>query len=231
MHFLSHTGQDRWVAEVFNYKKSGYFLDFGGFEGLLHDNTFYLEKFLNWRGILVEPNPVPYSSACAVRSCITVNAALWYESRKSLEFTDSHGLSSFVEFIESDSNSSLRKNISKRIFNVDTINPSELLDRFRAPEFIEYMSLDVEGAEFEVLKAFDFTRFKVALLSVEHNHEKEKREAIRSHLSAYDYSVIDHYNDDLFYNMDYINKIAGDCFTDPVLAQKKVLLHHKFLEY
>jgi len=231
MHFLSHTGQDRWVAEVFNYKKTGYFLDFGGFEGLLHDNTFYLEKFLNWRGILVEPNPVPYSSACAVRSCITVNAALWHESRKSLQFTDSHGLSSFVQFIESDSNSSIRKNISKRIFNVDTINPTELLERFNAPSFIEYMSLDVEGAEFDVLKSLDLARFKVALLSVEHNHEEAKREAIRSHLSALNYNVISHYNDDLFFNVENLNVISGGVFTDPILAHERVCATHKFLEY
>lgn len=231
MHFLSHTGQDRWVAEVFNYKKSGYFLDFGGFEGLLHDNTFYLEKFLNWRGILVEPNPIPYSSACAVRSCITINAALWREGRQSLEFTDSHGLSSFVEFIENDSNASLRKNISKRIFNVDTINPTELLERFSAPELIEYMSLDVEGAELDVLKALDLKKYKVALLSVEHNHEEEKRGKIRAHLRNLNYDVVDHYNDDLFFNMEHIENIAGNNFTDPVSAQARVQSQHKFLEY
>ena len=231
MHFLSHTGQDRWVAEVFNFKKSGYFLDFGGFEGLLHDNTFYLEKFLNWRGILVEPNPIPYSSACAVRSCITVNAALWRESRKSLEFSDSHGLSSLVEFVECDSNAALRKKIAKSIFYVDTLNPNELLDRFNAPELIEYMSLDVEGAEFEVLNSIDLKKHKVALLSVEHNHEEEKRRNIRSYMARIGYEVVSHYNDDLFFNLGYIKQIVGDDFTDPIAAQQRVQAQHKFLEY
>ncbi len=231
MHFLSHIGQDRWVCEVFNYKRCGYFLDFGGFEGLLHDNTFYLERFLNWRGILVEPNPIPYSSACAVRSCITVNAALWHESRKSLTFTDSHGLSSLADFMDNDSNAELRKKIQKKMISVDTINPTELLDRFSAPEFIEYMSLDVEGAEIDVLEAIDLDRYKIALLSIEHNHVNEKQEIIRKHLKRYDYQVASHYNDDFFFNMNYLQFITGNNFTHPLDAQQKVQKNHKLLEY
>jgi len=229
MHFLSHIGQDRWVCEVFKYKRAGYFLDFGGFEGLLHDNTFYLEKFLGWRGILVEPNPLPYASACAVRNCITVNAALYGESRKSLQFTDSHGLSSFVEHIDSDSNASMRREISQQIFNVDTINPTELLDRFKAPEFIEYMSLDVEGAELDVLKAFDFDKYKVALLSIEHNHNHEKANAIRAFLKAWGYDYVSHYNDDFFFCPATLKQLGAD--TDPIEAQRKVKKAHRMLEY
>lgn len=229
MHFLSHIGQDQWVCEVFKYKRAGYFLDFGGFEGLLHDNTFYLEKFLGWRGILVEPNPVPYASACAVRNCITVNAALHRESRKSLQFTDSHGLSSFVEHIDSDSNATLRREISQKIFNVDTINPTELLDRFNAPELIDYMSLDVEGAELDVLKAFDFDKYKVALLSIEHNHNHEKANSIRVHLKKWGYEYVSHFNDDFFFHTKTLKQLGAD--TDPTEAQQKVKKTHKMLEY
>ena len=157
MNYISHIGQDRWVAETLAHKRGGYFLDFGGFDGLMHSNTFYLERFLNWRGVLVEPNPAPYASACAVRSCITINAALWSKSRESLQFTDSHGLSSIVEFQDNDSNATLRKEISQGILNVDTINPTELLGRFSAPKLIDYMSLDVEGAELAVLEALDLS--------------------------------------------------------------------------
>lgn len=231
MHYISHIGQDRWVAETLNHKRCGFFLDFGGFDGLMHSNTFYLEKFLNWKGILVEPNPLPYSSACAVRSCITINAALWSNSRESLKFTDSHGLSSIVEFQNNDSNSELRKRISKGIFEIDTINPNELLKRFSVPKLIDYMSLDIEGAELTVLKALDLNFYKIALMSIEHNHEKEKQMAIRKYLEQYDYEVIEHRNDDLFFNINILSEITNGNFTSPQKAQKNVIENYRLVEY
>ena len=231
MHYMSHTGQDAWVAEVLRFKRDGIFLDFGGFEGLLHSNTFYLEKFLGWRGLLVEPNPQPYRSACAVRSCITINAALYPESRKSLAFTDSHGFSSLLEHQDGDSNREVRKAISDGVLHVDTINPTELLDRFSAPDYIDYLSLDVEGAELDVIKNIDMDRYHIALMSIEHNHQKEKQEAIRRYLSGYGYLVVEHWNDDLFYSIDHLEVIAPNGFMDPVNAQQVVIDSYRMITY
>lgn len=231
MNYISHIGQDRWVAETLKYKRGGYFLDFGGFDGLMHSNTFFLERFLNWRGILVEPNPVPYASACAVRSCITINAALWVRSRDLLRFTDSHGLSSIVDFEENDSNAALRKKISQGIIEVDTINPTELLRRFSSPSSIDYMSLDVEGAELTVLGALDLDFYRIALMSIEHNHEIERKMEIRDRLYKRGYSVVEHRNDDLFFNLDYLFEVTGGDFIDPRISQKNVYENYKLVEY
>jgi len=223
MHFVSHTGQDQWAVETLRGKRSGYFLDFGGFDGLQISNTFYMEKFLGWKGILVEPNPVPYSSSCALRSCITINAALWNESRQSLQFMNSHGLSSIIEYKDCDVNSEKRNSINEGIIEVDTINPTELLDRFKAPKLIDFMSLDVEGAELVVLQAIDLTRYRIALMAIEHNNEREKQNAIREHLSNFGYEVIGHHNDDLFFNRVILNELTGNNYTDPVEVQKRIL--------
>lgn len=231
MHYTSHTGQDRWVAEVLKGKRGGYFLDFGGFDGLMTSNTFYLEKFLGWTGIMVEPNPQPYASACAVRSCITANYALWGESRKSLEFANAHGLSSILSFVDCDSNAALRKSISKETLRVDTINPTELLDRFKAPEYIDYMSLDVEGAEIEVLKSIDLERYKIALMSIEHNHEEVKRAEIRKYLDGFGYISIAHRNDDLFYNRQHLQVVSVTNYSVPEDVQSNVIETYKLREF
>lgn len=231
MHFMSHIGQDAWVAHVLKFKRDGYFLDFGGFNGVMHSNTFYLEKTLGWRGILVEPNPAPYVTACACRSCIIFNGALYSESRCSLEFTIAHGLSSLTDFQHKDCNSELRKRISEGVIRVDTINPTELLDRFHAPPLIDYMSLDVEGAEKAVISAIDLRRYKIALMSIEHNHDLEKQKDVRSYLSDYGYGVVEHRNDDLFYNLEILNYITGGNYCDPQEAQKKVFETYKLITF
>jgi FkbM family methyltransferase len=228
---MSHTGQDAWVAEVLRFKRDGFFLDFGGFEGLLHSNTFYLEKCLGWQGLLVEPNPKPYRSACAVRSCVTINAALYPESRKSIEFTDSHGYSSLLEYQDDDSNRETRKAISKGLIHVDTINPTELMDRFSVPEHVDYLSLDVEGAELDVVINIDFEKYRIALLSIEHNHEKDRQEAIRRHMAGYGYQVIEHWNDDLFYNLANLDVVARNGYVDPVMAQQIVIQSYSMITY
>jgi FkbM family methyltransferase len=228
---MSHIGQDSWVAHVLNFKRDGLFLDFGGFDGVMHSNTFYLEKALGWRGILVEPNPVPYVTACACRSCITVNMALYPESRRSLEFTNSHGLSSLIDYQDKDSNRELRKQISEGILKVDTINPTELLDRFKMPATIDYLSLDVEGAEHIVITAIDLEKYKIALMSIEHNGDLEKQKAIRTHLSAYGYSVVEHRNDDLFYNLEILSAVTGGNHSDPVAMQEEVFNNYQIITF
>jgi|688.fasta_scaffold648308_1 FkbM family methyltransferase len=231
MHYMSHTGQDAWVSETLKFKRGGFFLDFGGFEGLMHSNTFYLEKFLGWQGILVEPNPQPFRSACAVRSCVTINAALYGESRMSLEFTDSHGLSSFLECQDRDGNRDVRKAISAGVIRVDTINPTELLGRFSVPRYIDYLSLDVEGVEFEVIKSLDLDLYSIALMSIEHNDDEEKRTSIREHLRVYGYEVIEHWNDDLFFHGEHLDIVASAGWIDPRLAQQKVSSSYKMISY
>src|ERR1700761_3065627 len=104
----SHIGQDAWVAECLQFKKDGYFLDFGAFDGKLTSNTYALEHDLGWRGICVEPNPKHYAAVCECRRCVAVNVALWPQSREQLRFVDAYGLSSLEQFKDVDVNAQKR---------------------------------------------------------------------------------------------------------------------------
>lgn len=220
--YQSHIGQDQWVAEVFKQKLSGYFLDFGAFDGFLLSNTYYLERNLGWSGICVEPNPEYYAQLCKVRNCTSVNVALWPDSRMGLEFVDAHGLSCFPNMIDGDSHSKLRRSIVRKTIIVDTLNPTELLDRFSAPTLIEYMSLDVEGAEMDVLKAIDLDKYKIALMTIEHSDQPDRRKALNEHLSKFGYEALNNNCDDYFFNRPILEEISGDVFLDPIDAFKKV---------
>ena len=47
-------GQDKFVCKVLNYKKNGYFVEIGSNNYIYNNNTFLLEKYLNWNGIMIE---------------------------------------------------------------------------------------------------------------------------------------------------------------------------------
>ena len=59
---------------------------------------------------------------------------------------------------------------SGRLVSVQTISLMDLLIKHEAPKHIDYMSVDTEGSEYEILNAFDFDAYSFGLVSVEHNY-------------------------------------------------------------
>lgn len=223
MRYHSHFGHDQWVAETFNFRRDAYFLDFGAFDGVTASNTLALERDLGWRGIAVEANPTYYPSLCRSRSCITINAALWRNSRRVVEMVNAHGLSCVADHINFDGHERERQDISKGHFNIETISPNDLLRRFDAPDRIEYLSLDIEGCEAEVLKSIDLGYYQIALMSIEHSHVPERQTAIRRHLLPLGYEVFERFHDDWFFHRQYLadRQLPNETF-DPVRAFERV---------
>ena len=54
-------------------------------------------------------------------------------------------------------------------YKVKTISLLDLLDINNAPKIIDYLSIDTEGSEFEILNAFDFQKYKFNVITCEHN--------------------------------------------------------------
>jgi len=76
---------------------------------------------------------------------------------------------------------------SKTSIQVQTISLLDALDRANAPSFIEYISLDTEGSEFEILSTFDFEKYTFGLIDVEHNFIEPRRTDIRNLLLSKGY--------------------------------------------
>lgn len=224
MNCHSHIGQDAWAAECLRFRRQGFFLDFGAFDGTSISNTLALERDLGWRGICVEPNPRYYPALCAARRCITVNAALWHESRRQLEFIDAHGLSSIADFKDTDINAQRRQSATRSTIRVDTLNPNELLERFEAPGLIDFLSLDVEGAEYDILTALDLHRYRIALMAIEHNHNQEHQKRIRDYLAGFGYEVVQNRNDDFFFHRAHLAELLADApeVPDPLAVFERV---------
>lgn len=103
-----------------------------------------------------------------------------------LEFqeVDHAPLSTLTTYADRDSNASARLN--SRNYTVKTISLLDLLAKFDAPREMDYLSIDTEGSEFEILKAFDFDRYSFKVITCEHNFTP-MRESIYELLSSKGY--------------------------------------------
>lgn len=165
----SQIGQDMFVLAELNFKKDGFFVEFGAANGKDLSNTYMLEKELGWTGIVAEPAMVWRDDLVANRSCKISFDCVWTRSDEMLEFNEVSApeLSTINSFSDADGHHQTRKEGKK--YNVYTVSLIDLLKQFNAPKEIDYLSIDTEGSEFEILNAFDFDAYRIKVITCEHN--------------------------------------------------------------
>lgn len=169
-----------------SFKTQGYFVEFGATDGIALSNTYLLEKEFDWNGILAEPGLSWAEDLQSNRNAAISLECVWSSSGVELEFVETkiRELSTVTSFSSSDAHAQSRQGGEK--YKVISISLGDLLKKHNAPKFIDYLSIDTEGSEFEVLKNFDFNSYVFGLISCEHNFTKN-RERILNLLSAKGY--------------------------------------------
>ena len=177
--------QDLWVLFETLDKKNGFYVEFGATAGLTISNTLLLEKKYGWTGILAEPSPVFFPELLTNRPNNKLsNMCVADKSNVSVEF-----------FNTIEKELSCRKDVYKNntpvetVTKVKTITLFDLLEENTAPLFIDYLSIDTEGGEFDILSEF-FKRndkYNIGLITVEHNYVEENRTKIFELLSQNGY--------------------------------------------
>ena len=184
----SQLGQDLKVIEFYNNKEGGFFIEIGASDGLQLSNTYLLEKKYKWKGICCEPIPNNFEKLVINRpNCICFNEAVYNQSGLTLAFDIANNcdlLSGIVEHIDKHKST---VNANKTSIQVQTISLLDVLNKANAPAFIEYMSLDTEGSEYEILKNFDFEKYTFGLIDVEHNYVEPRRTEIKNLLLSKGY--------------------------------------------
>lgn len=166
----SQTKQDIFVVNELSFKKDGCFVDFGAANGKDISNTYSLEKQLGWTGIVAEPCKAWQESLKANRTCHIELNCVWTETGKTMLFnqTDVADLSTIDQFSSCDMWADARSTGYR--YEVQTISLMDLLEKYHMPFMIDYLSIDTEGSEYEILKAFDFDRYCFRIITVEHNY-------------------------------------------------------------
>lgn len=181
--------QDLFVLESCDFKRNGFFVEFGATDGIRHSNTYLLEKAFGWNGILAEPATTWHRQLLSNRSAKIDTRCVWRESNLTLEFSEdsSAELSSLTQYKDQGMHSGRR--VESRNYKVETVSLEELLVIHGAPKVIDYLSIDTEGSELSILEAFNWAKFDFLIITVEHNYS-ETRESILNLLQSSGYKRV-----------------------------------------
>lgn len=167
----SQLGQDRWALFESGRKRGGYFVEFGACDGLILSNTALLEQEFGWHGIVAEPNPRWHKALLRNRYCSVDLRCVSSESGLTEAFSATlyAELGGMTRTLAQDGNTPARQ--AKTDIEVETVSLADLLREHRAPHEIDFLSVDTEGSEVEILTAFfeEDHPWRFRMIAVEHN--------------------------------------------------------------
>ena len=178
--WFSQAKQDQLVAALFRGKRNGFFVDLAANDAEVYSNTVALEREYHWNGLCIEPNPV-YWSNLTHRSCQTVAAVIGQARDEEVFFRYEAGDHGGIAGDGFD-NGKRWQSHSER---ASTVTLEEALRRNSAPRTIDYLSLDVEGAENFIMMNFPFDEYRVKVITAE-----RLKGPIRGYLKSQGYEFV-----------------------------------------
>jgi FkbM family methyltransferase len=183
--------QDIFCQLVLNEKSDGYFVEVGVGSGRSLSNSYMLEREYRWRGLLVEPNRSFHKSIENQRSAHLDRRAAASKSGQTL---------TFEEVVEDGERSRLaaagteadRLPLAGAIasYEVRSVSLSDLFQHHNAPKDIDFLSLDTEGSELDILEGIDFETYRFAVMTIEHNFSRPKLNQLRRQLEPKGYRLV-----------------------------------------
>lgn len=189
--YPSEIGQDKWVIfKMFPGVTDGFFLDVGSGHGTIGSNTKALEE-LGWKGLCVDPFPTHMEG----RTCVIEKAVVSSSAGQIVQFHTHSGLGGIADTL-----GKWKEEAAKSpAVELTTTTLGELLERNRAPSYIHFLSLDIEGAELEALKGVPFDKYRFGAMAIEHNEEEPKRSDLIRFLEEKGYQRVHSFKQDDFF--------------------------------
>lgn len=162
--FFSQARQDEAVLSLLGNTTNGFFVDLAANHATDLSNTYALEKHYGWKGLCIEPNPKYWYSLSHLReNCRVVAAVVGKTRMDEIHFRyDGMELGGIVGKDYDNRPKHLPK--SRKVYTVTLL---EIFQKYEVPSIIDYMSLDVEGAEEFIMGVFPIQDYKIKILSIE----------------------------------------------------------------
>jgi len=203
--YYSQINQDKFLHEnVFKDLKNGFFVDVGAHDGKTLNNTLFFEETYQWAGINIEPIKSVYDKLVINRpSCINLDCAAdsvdgnanfilntgYTEMLSGLEkhYDPRHAQRRDGEILHCGGNT--------QIVNVKTCRLETIFDKYNV-KHVNYLSIDVEGGEYNVILSINFDKVFIDVIGFENNYP-ETTEVILKYLESKGYIIIDNYKWDI----------------------------------
>lgn len=161
--YYSETGEDITISEVFN-NQTGTYLDIGSGHPVIGSNTYYYYK-RGWNGVCVDPQPnlkiayklIRYRDKFIPRVVSSKEKVTYFRFTNSLLSTTNAKVAQYhqargLKFIK---------------FELECVNIKNLIPAVIAPTENFFISIDVEGAELEILDSINFSKQRPRAIMIE----------------------------------------------------------------
>ena len=197
---------DKQLEKYVDYD-NGFYVELGANNGVTYSNSLYFETKRNWKGILVEPTPHNFLLCREQRSKknhIYCNACVSFDYKEKyvdIKYADMMSISENLDLDLGDKEAHieggrahLKETETVFAFGAVAKTLNSLLKKAEAPKVIDFLSLDVEGAELEVLKGINFEKFSFKYMLIEVRNLKrvedfliERGYVLEKQFSSHDY--------------------------------------------
>jgi FkbM family methyltransferase len=212
--FKSQSSEDQHLMLFFNGLCNGTYVELGALDGVLFSNTYVFNKALGWKGVLLELSPSNFESLRTNRreEIAVINAAVCAQSG-TVHCVEAGAVGGVWEFAAADFRNHFW-GASTTIENSKPINCVPLRDVFHSISehfYADFLSLDVEGAELDVLESIDFDKTAFGIILIEADTGNiTKNVAVREFLVARGYAFLYWYQRSDWFINDRFREIYQD---------------------
>jgi FkbM family methyltransferase len=192
---LSQDKEDLFIKKFFKNKNKGIYLDIGCFNPLLWNNTYLLYK-KGWSGINVDIQKINIDLFNITRpGDINICCAL-YDKKKILDLYNLKGENnSAVMTIDKSHAEKMKFLFKKKIIKkkIETLTFSEMIKNYNIKiNNIDFLNIDTEGSDFNVLKSINIQKYKPKLICIEISQftKQSDKKKILNYLKLNDYKFI-----------------------------------------
>ena len=179
-HSSSSGKQDRLIMALLGNQRRGYFVELAANVPIVNSNTRALERDFAWRGVCIEADPAHHLPLLEQRSCTVVGAAISdVPSTVGFAHRGHMGMGGLVL------PGTVNQNHTRGVVRVQTVSLGSVLRAVGAPATIDYLSLDVEGAEETVMRSFPFADYTIRAMTIERPQDR-----LKDRLTRHGYSFL-----------------------------------------
>ena len=190
----SQDREDLFIKDYFKNINNGFYLDIGCYHPIKYSNTALLYN-RGWQGINIDMNQTSIDLFKILRKKdINICAAISSSNKEATQFIDH--LYSPVNTIDKNFSQIISRRFKTKPFSEKKIFTNTFTEIVKKYEIqitkIDFLNIDVEGHDYEVLKGIDLLNIKPKIICIEvDNHEKNlSNEKIKNHLIKFNYKII-----------------------------------------